>query len=457
MIGVPDVLIQEALAAEEARVAAAAAAAEAARAAAQAPAAPPPMFENNEVDHALDNLGTAGARPSSPSVPGAGEPVWQPWSQVAAPPVPVPPVPVPPVAAPQTGPFPWQPPVPHVPATTLQGYEPAGRQTPWPGGVVPQPYAPAGQMPAYVHTPAPMMVPPETGPIPASMLAEPPKRGRAIVFAVIGTVIVLGAGLAIGRFVLGWGAPAASPPPAAAAAPATTAPAQPAVAQTHPVTPTPTPGSAAAVVRQPATPEPDHTKPTPVAITTLEHPLIANVTSPMRGTVASVLAAPGRELQKGDKLLEITHKQTGGAEAAALEKRIAELQALVKQDPATYQPFLMRARRDLERAQPIVRSVVTASAAGVFDTHLHAGASVNEGDALGTLRDGHTWTAMATTHDAVTATWSCAVADATHTAACKIQSTEAASDGTKVSVVIDAGAAPWLEGLAQHPNLIFAR
>lgn len=434
VIAMPSAMIQEALAAEEA--------------AAQ-------MLPPSEVDRALDSLADPGAQRGAPApgaptpaVPAPGEPVWQPWNQLAAPPVP------PPIAAPPTGPIqPWQP------AGQPLGYPPDPRQTPWPGTMAPPGYAPPPGMPAYVHTPAPMMAPgyaPAAGQLPQAA----PKRSRAVVFAVVGTVLVLGAGLVIGKFVLASDHAASSSAPPAAGSQVTSAPGP--VVQAHPTTqaPTPTPpaGSAAIVAPHPTAPEiPAKPAPAPIAIASLEHPVLANVTSSMRGTVTKILGAADHELQKGDKLLEITHKQTGGPEVAALEKRIADLQALVKQDPATYEPFLTRARRDLDRAQPIVRSVVTAGDAGMFECRVKLGSNVSPGDVLGAMRDAHTWTATATTHDAVTATWSCAVADATHTAACKIQSTEAAADGTRVTVVIDASSAPWLAGLAQHPTLIFAR
>ena len=429
VIAMPSALIQEALAAEE---------------------APPQMFPANEVDRALDSLADRPGAPAAPTpaAPAPGEPVWQPWNQIAAPPIP------PAMAAPPTGPMqPWQP------DGQALGYPPDPRQTPWPGTMVPPGYAQPAGMPAYVHTPAPMMAPGYAAPAPGPLPQAAPKRSRAVVFAVLGTVLVLGAGLVIGKFVLApdHAAPTSAGP--AAGSPPTAGP----VVQAHPTTqvptPTPAPGSAAVgVAPHPAVPEaPAKPAPAPVAIASLEHPVLANVTSPMRGTVTRILGAADHALQKGDKLFEITHKQTGGPEVAALEKRIADLQALVKQDPATYRPFLARARRDLDRAQPTVHSVVTAADAGLLESRVELGANVSAGDVLGAVLDAHRWTATATTHDAVTATWSCAVADATHTAACKIQSTEAAADGTRVTVVIDATSTPWLAGLAQHPTLMFAR
>jgi hypothetical protein len=308
----------------------------------------------------------------------------------------------------------------------------------------------------------------------------------------IGAIAVCAGGVVMGRFaVIGMAhdqsagsapstppstAPASSTPPASAAQPTQMASAAPVAAPASapqiatgsaappsaagsgsgessvPPAPAPQPGTAAPL---PAQPQPGNGAPAAIQPTTLEHPSIASVTAPIHGTISKLDATDGQQLKQGDALLEITFKQNGGAAAAKLVKEISELETEAQQDPASYQPFLTRKRRDLDRLQPVVRSVVKAGSAGAFQAQVRVGDVVNAGDVLGGLLDTKTWRATATTHDPVTAVWSCAIADATHSAACKIRSTQVSNGGTEVTLDVDASAVPWLDA-TQHPTLTFA-
>ncbi len=404
-------------------------------------------------------------RPSQPAFP-PSQPVQRPSQPAFAPPQPPFPQQAPyaqsasypqqvapqyPPQPPYAQPMPYAQPAPYVPQQPTPYPQPYMQGTP---SVMQPVYTPSIQAPAIVPDAAPA-----------------PKKSRGKLWAIAIVLVLLGAGGGVAAYVVTQDSSSddttssKSPPsdkPTPTPTPTPTPPPTPptdkvATTTTDPVKPPPKPP-------EPTPPTPPPTPPTPptppapapltVEVTTLEHVTTATVTASARGNVVKVNA--GNAVRKqGDLVVELAFRQTGGARVAELNKRIAELQQLVKQDPDTYEPFLQRARRDLDRAQPTVQTNVTAPAAGTFRSRVKVGDTVKQGDTLGAMLDTRTWTATVTAHASVTATWSCAIADATHTAACKIRSTEATGGDTKVTVEIDASVAPWLTGVDQHPSLIF--
>jgi hypothetical protein len=317
-------------------------------------------------------------------------------------------------------------------------------QTPLPGQAsAPHTYAPA----TYPSVPTGSV---QTAPTPK--LPDAPRSGGSlkVLLVVASLVVMMGGGLALGWvfFARDDGADretasANQPPAPQVQVPTPTAPAQAAA-------PAPTPAA-----------KKEEPKPaTAIAeITSLDHPVLQDIVSPVRGEVSAVSVSTPREVKLGENLFTIRYRRSGGSRAAALVKRIAELETLAQEDPGAYEPFLARARRDLKQLQRVDTSTVNASAPGLVASQVKVGDDVEAGATLGTVLDGRTWVAVATVQGAEpTANWSCVVAtpDNKHTAACKIQTTEAITEGggTRVTVEISTTGTSWLDGLKLQQRLV---
>jgi biotin carboxyl carrier protein len=339
-------------------------------------------------------------------------------------------------------------------------------------GHVPSPLQASPAPEAYPATafppPAPSLFAPPPGPTPQLFPPAPSRSRSKAPLVIAGLVAMLGGGLALGWLLFARDrddTPAPIAPPVASpqaptpalppmASPQASTPARPPVASPQAPTPAPPP------VASPQAPTPAPPPSTKPEITSLEHPALTDVVSPIRGRIAAIAIPPSHTVKVGDKLFTLRFKQSGGAKAAALVKRIAELEGMAKDDPATYEPFLTRARRDLARTQQVDTEVVKATTAGWIESRVKVGDEVKAGGVLGSMRDTQRWTAITTMRDGEpTAAWSCAIAaaDRAHSAACKIVTTETikeAPGGTRVTVEIGAATAPWLEDLDQHTQLV---
>ena len=334
---------------------------------------------------------------------------------------------------------------------------------PYPSAPYPSAQHPSAPYPSAQHPSAPYpSAPYPSAPYPSAQapaLPAAPRSGRGLKLALGGVALaaVVGGGLAIGWGIFARGDHDAAPETSKPAPPQVPVAARPPV--TPVVKPAVTPGEHVATPGSNTDNDPKHTTAT-AEIISLEHPILEKVVSPSHGQVALVAVSPSGQVKMGDNLFTIRHKQTGGAKGAALVKRIAELQGLAKEDPAAYEPFLARARRDLDQLQQVSVVAVKASTTGLAESRVKVGDQVEDGAVLGALLDGRTWLAVAIFKDSEpTATWSCAVAtpDDTHTAACKIQTTEAIKGdggGTRVTVEIATTGTAWLDGLDQHPRLV---
>jgi biotin carboxyl carrier protein len=297
-------------------------------------------------------------------------------------------------------------------------------------GSIPPYRVSAESMPQYAPYPYP---PPQQ----VVQIAAPPARGKLALALAIGGVLVAG-GLTLGWALFRKGD--APPPVEAVTTPSTPAPTPPAPTLPVPATPVPAPPVPAPVEVKAA-------EPAPAKITSLVHPTLAEVTSPVGGRVASVAVAKSRAVKAGEVLITVRGGAKRNANTIALERKVTELEGLAKQDPASYAPFLASARRKLAIAQRAEPVTITASQAGMFQSKVAVGDKVAEGAPVGAMVDLQAWQAIATVRGVTPlASWSCVVAttDARHSAACEIVTTEAVEGGTRVTVALPAGSTSWL-------------
>lgn len=308
----------------------------------------------------------------------------------------------------------------------------------------------------------------------APMPVAPARRsGLKLIIGLVALVIMLGGGLA-----LGWVFFARDKRPATATTkdPEPTTP-----VVTAPVVTAPPPDATPSAVTppQPVVVPPKSDEPVKAAadVATLEHPVLDEITAPVQGQVASITIAKKRDAAKGEQLFSIRYKQGGGSKEALL-KRIAQLEAKVKEapgeaevvvgedgtvnldDPTDYEQQLARARRELKRSQQVEVAAIKATVAGPVESRVKVGDETTVGSTLGVRLDKRSWIATAIVKDAKpAANWSCVVAtpNDSHTGLCKIQSTELIPGdgfGTRVIVEIEATGTAWLKGLDQKPRLI---
>jgi hypothetical protein len=274
-------------------------------------------------------------------------------------------------------------------------------------------------------------------------IAAPPARGRLVLALALGGVLVAG-GLTLG-WVLFRKADAPAPSEA--------------IATSTPPTPTPTPAPPAPVPAPAPAPVKPAEPPAPAKITSLVHPTLAEVTSPVGGRITSVAVAKPRAVKVGEVLVGVRGGSKRNANTIALEKKVTELEGLAKQDPAAYAPFLASARRKLAIAQRAEPVTIAASQAGVFQSKVAVGDKVAAGAPVGAMVDVQAWQAIATVRGATPlASWSCVVAtaDARHSAACEIVTTEAVQGGTRVTVALPAGSTTWLRDPKLEARILVA-
>jgi hypothetical protein len=279
-------------------------------------------------------------------------------------------------------------------------------------------------------------------PYPPPVPVAPPSRGRALLALALGGVLVAGG------LTLGWVLFGNDDEPAVATAPPAPSPPPPTTSVPSPPPPKVDPPPPKPAVEPPARAE-------PAAITSLVHPTLVAVTSPIGGQVSEITKQ--RDVKPGEVLLAVRGKSVRNAQTIALTRKVAELEALAKQDPGSYQPFLARTRRELAVAQRPELVSIKASSAGVFEPRVEVGDKVADGAPVGAMIDPQTWHASAIVRGVTPlASWSCVVAtgDASHSAACKILTTEAVADGTRVTVEIQASGTEWLKDAGQQPRII---
>lgn len=338
------------------------------------------------------------------------------------------------------------------------GHHPSTPYPPYPAVpyAAPQPYPPA-QYPAApplgMHTPIPSQIP--TGSAPAAT------KSRAPLFAIVGVGVLLAGGVAAYMLVAnhkststeaksaGSGSAgevvatgSSDPSGSAGSAGSASVPNGSGDPAGSGGSATGSAGSAAAGSAVPA--EPVSVKGELVSV---EHPVIEHLAAEVKGEIARVAAPTTRDVKEGDVLFTI--KARSGANVGALQKRVSELQALAKEDPDSYAPFLRRARNELRQAQAPVITTVKAGSDGAFQSKVKVGDHVDAGTVLGNFVDARTWIAVGSVEGTTpTASWTCTVADNTHTAACKIQATEVINGGagTRMTVEISATGTSWLAG-----------
>jgi hypothetical protein len=240
---------------------------------------------------------------------------------------------------------------------------------------------------------------------------------------------------------------------------AATAPA-PTVAAPTPVEPTPTPvepAPAPETAPPPATatpveaPVPAPAGPVTVAVTSLSHTVLGDISSPHHGVVARTFVQGRREVRKNDKLVEITRKLPPGARAKQLAARVKELESLAEADPV-YKPFLDKARADLGRARGRTETIlVKARRAGLIEVTVARGDRVEVDQPVASMLDARSWVATAPLSEPVAAGWSCAIAVGARRGACDIEQVE---DG-EITVRVDARKVRWLRDRGQTQQLVF--
>jgi len=161
-----------------------------------------------------------------------------------------------------------------------------------------------------------------------------------------------------------------------------------------------------------------------VDVTSLAHPALPAVISPVAGEIAASSLPIMRRVHRNEKLFEVKPRVT--AEAA----------------------------RPAEPASP-----VKASADGLAQPVAASGDFVEQGGVLATISDPSVWTGRASLRGAaVTREWSCAVTPATggSRATCRIDRVALTPAGAQVSVTIEASRVPWLVRAEQKLRLLLA-
>jgi biotin carboxyl carrier protein len=188
----------------------------------------------------------------------------------------------------------------------------------------------------------------------------------------------------------------------------------------------------------------------PVAadITSLAHPPLGRVTSPLRGEIALSAVRAARSVRKGDKLFEVRRKRSGGEAEEKLAARVAELERLAAEDKV-YEAFLARAKSEYARAHKggAVTVSVKASSDGLAAPTVKRGDHVVQGQTLATISDPRTWKAKASLRaDGVTREWRCSITarDGTSRTSCDIEKISWTEEGAEVIASVKAEQAPWL-------------
>jgi biotin carboxyl carrier protein len=198
-------------------------------------------------------------------------------------------------------------------------------------------------------------------------------------------------------------------------------------------------------------------EPLSFAVTSLLHPSLDVVTSPVKGEIVGALLSKGRQVRKGDKLFEIAHKLPPNAKEKAAAKRVAELEKLAESDPV-YKPFLEKAQHELRGRQGRTQTVlVKAASAGTMQPLAGPGDQVDADQPLAARVDTAVWLANAiVTGSRPKPSWSCAItsADGEKRAECIIDRVTETGDGIQVAARIDAGKAAWLRGQETDLRLV---
>jgi len=313
---------------------------------------------------------------------------------------------------------------------------------------LPQPYAGAGPYP----TPVPGFVPNSGAyylvtPMPAPQ-PPPAPAGRSPILWILLTAMVTGGGIALGWWMFALRDKSSGAEPSRQ--PAKVAP------QPQPQPPAPVPPQPIAPAVQPeATPPPAAASVT-ATIKSLTASSSVSIMAPMSGQVSKVFLAEPGTVAKGDKLIQIRY-ESGGANAKKLAARVAELEALAKDDPV-YADFLEEARKQQKAARGKTQStIVMATAAGRARLTLKQGASVSAGSPVAVLETGGDWVVKATAQAEVQRSWTCGIElpDGKR-ADCRIDKVVATASGSDITAKVRSKDAPWLEGVAQNPTLVLA-
>jgi biotin carboxyl carrier protein len=351
----------------------------------------------------------------------------------------------PPAAVAAAAPLPgeaYAPPAPHPGAPPYAVYTP-----------LPQPYPGAGPYP----TPVPSYVPNSGAyylPMPMPGPAAAPAPARSPVLWILLSAMVTGGGI-----VLGWwlfsGVAAHERPASRAVAPQP----QPQQVQPQPQQVPPQPPPPQQPQPQPA---PQPAKPARADAVTGEVTKVAQadsaaVLAPTSGEISKVFLSAPRQVEKGDKLVELRSESGGGgAKAKKLAARVAELERLAKNDPV-YEEFLDKARKEQKAAEgQVVTTVIKANAAGMARLEVKEGDAVSGHKPVAYISKGGDWTLTATAKSEVQQSWSCSLQlTEGKKAACTIQKVIATSAGSELTVTVGAADAPWLADASQTPTITF--
>ena len=194
--------------------------------------------------------------------------------------------------------------------------------------------------------------------------------------------------------------------------------------------------------------------PVVVDVAALDHPVLAPLTSPLRGELTFSAMRAARKVTKGERLFEVKRRQTENQ--AELAARIAELRRLAKEDPV-YEAFLARAREDYKKGQRTEVAVIKATADAYAEPRASRGDRIEPGQPLAVLTDSQTWSARANLKSpGVSRDWRCGIssADDSYRAICKIEQVAVNQSGAQITATVDATQVPWLRSLEQRPRLI---
>lgn len=330
-------------------------------------------------------------------------------------------------------------------------------------------YPVAGPYPSspYAQVPAPPYgVPVAYGPMPYGATGPyvPVPAGTPVLrWILVGAALTFTAvfGVAAGKLLFGGSgrAGAAPAPQPAVSAPAPSAPAASAPVASAPAAPTAAVAAPPAPTAEPApAAEPATSSSLTLDVASLSNPGEDAVPSPMAGTVTRTFLQTPRRVHKNEKLFEITRKLAPGGNSKELASKVKELEQLADKDPV-YKPFLIKARREYQAAQPRRETVVVkATRNGTLQPTVGKGDRVDAQQALAMTVDTRSWIARAALvgSEQPDARWTCTVVvdagngQAEQRAPCTIDDVAEA----EVSVVIDARKAPWLRPDGQRRQLV---
>jgi multidrug efflux pump subunit AcrA (membrane-fusion protein) len=181
------------------------------------------------------------------------------------------------------------------------------------------------------------------------------------------------------------------------------------------------------------------------------HPVVAEVTSPLRGSLVRFLVADGTVVHKGRPIASVGTGKGRPRPKEVSSANLRELEKLAKQDPE-YQVFLERERARLstepkQAAGGNVRAMtIFAPVSGLLQARVEAGTALGGGDLIAEIVDQRQLKLSAPLIDArPEARWSCSIAleGSDKTASCRLEAIVEATDGRRAEVALTGAPPAW--------------